>query len=210
MTGSGLTEMINGTPAEDHLTPRLIVTALARVLGIVAVTLLVYFLVPIEGAGAASAAAVTACVGIATILVVFARQMSRVRHSPRPILAAVEALVLVFGLFLCFFALLYVSISASAPHAFTEGVDKVAGVYFTMTILTTVGFGDITAVSDTARVTVTLQMVLGVILIGTAVKALGFSARGAMTARDLANVAEEGDEPSADRDPEAPLGMDER
>ena len=198
--GSGLTEMVKGTPAEDRLTQRLIMMALARVLGIVAVTLLVYFLVPIEGASAARAAAATACVGIATILAVFARQMSRVSRSQRPVLAAVEALVLVFGFFLCFFALLYVSLSASDPGAFTQGVDKVAGVYFTMTILTTVGFGDISAVSDTARIMVTLQMVLGVILIGTAVKALGFSARGALTARGASIMAEVRDEPSTDGD----------
>jgi hypothetical protein len=189
MMGDGLTEMLKGTPAEDRVTRRLIVVALVRVVGIVTVTLLVYFLVPIEGAGATAAAA-TACVGIATILTVFARQMSRVGRSRRPALAAVEALVLVFGLFLCFFALLYVSLSASDPGAFTQGVDKVAGVYFTMTILTTVGFGDISAVSDTARITVTVQMVLGVILIGTAVKALGFSARRAVTAQGVSSTPE--------------------
>jgi voltage-gated potassium channel len=181
--GSGFTELFNGTPAEDVVSRRLIVVALARVLGIVAVTLLAYFVIPIEGANAARSAVVAASVGIATILAVFARQMSRVSRSQRPALAAVEALVLVFGLFLCFFALLYVALSAGDPGAFTQGVNKVAGIYFTMTILTTVGFGDISAVSDTARVMVTLQMVLGVILIGTAVKALAFSATRAVAER---------------------------
>ena len=119
------------------------------------------------------------------ILVVFARQISRVSRSRRPVLAAVEALVLVFGLFLCFFSLLYVSLSTSDPDAFTQDVDKVAGIYFTTTVLTTVGFGDISPVSDTARVMVTLQMVLGMVLIGTAFKALGFSAKRAVTSRNI-------------------------
>ena len=65
-------------------------------------------------------------------------------------------------------------------------MDKVAGIYFTTTVLTTVGFGDISPVSDTARIVVTLQMVLGMVLIGTAFKALGFSAKRAVTARSLA------------------------
>jgi hypothetical protein len=96
----------------------------------------------------------------------------------------VEALVLVFGLFLSFFSLLYVSLSTSSPDAFTQQVDKIAGIYFTTTVLTTVGFGDISPVSDTARVLVTLQMILGMVLIGTAFKALGFSAKRAVTSRN--------------------------
>lgn len=188
--GSGSMEMFEAAAVEERIPRRLILAALARVLGVVAATLLVYFLLPIEGEGAARAAAVAACVGITIILTVFARQIGRVSRSRRPVLAAVEALVLVFGLFLCFFALLYVSVSAGDPQAFTQEVDKVAGIYFTTTVLTTVGFGDISAVSDTARVLVTLQMVLGMVLIGTAFKALGFSAKRAVTARSLTAVAE--------------------
>ena len=120
----------------------------------------------------------------------FARQISRVSRSRRPVLAALEALVLVFGLFICFFALLYVSISTSDPGAFTQEVDKVAGLYFTTTVLTTVGFGDISPVTDTARVLVTVQMVLGAVLIGTAFKALGFSAKRAVNSRNLVAVAD--------------------
>lgn len=187
---SGSTAMFEAAAADDRIPRRLLLVAMARVLGVVAATLLVYFLLPIEGSGAASAAAVAACAGIAVILIVFARQITRVSRSRRPVLAALEALVLVFGLFLSFFALLYVSISESDPDAFTQDVNKVAGIYFTMTVLTTVGFGDISAVSDTARVMVTLQMVLGMVLIGTAFKALGFSAKRAVTARTNSSASE--------------------
>ncbi len=199
--GSGSTEMFEAAAAEERIPRRLLVAAMGRVLGVVAVTLLVYFLVPVEGEGAATAAAVGACVGIATILTVFARQISRVSRSRRPVLAAVEALVLVFGLFLCFFALLYVSVSTSDPQAFTQDVDKVAGIYFTTTVLTTVGFGDISPVSDTARVLVTLQMVLGMVLIGTAFKALGFSAKRAVTARNTSVAARILESDPAEADP---------
>ncbi len=188
--GSGSTEMFEAAAAEERIPRRLFVMALVRVLGVVAVTLVVYLLAPVEGEGAARAAALAACLGIATILIVFARQISRVSRSRRPVLAAVEALVLVFGLFICFFALLYVSISTSDPGAFTQEVDKVAGLYFTTTVLTTVGFGDISPVTDTARILVTVQMVLGAVLIGTAFKALGFSAKRAVNSRNLEAVAD--------------------
>ncbi|MGB7979531.1 MAG: potassium channel family protein [Candidatus Nanopelagicales bacterium] len=174
--GNGSSALFQAVAAEERLPRRLLVAVLARVLGVVGVVLLVYLVVPIGGESA-TAATVTACVGIAAVLTVFARQISRVSRSPRPVLAALEALALVFGLFLCFFALLYVSLSVSDPGAFTQAVTKVAGIYFTMTVFATVGFGDIAADSDTARVMVTIQMVLGMILIGTAVKALGSAAR---------------------------------
>ena len=181
--GSGSTEMFEAAAAEERIPRRLLVAAIARVLGVVAGVLVAYFVIPVEGAEAL--AGLLACVGIVVILVVFARQISRVSRSRRPVLAAVEALVLVFGLFLSFFSLLYVSLSTSNPDAFTQQVDKVAGIYFTTTVLTTVGFGDISPVSDTARLMVTLQMVLGMVLIGTAFKALGFSAKRAVTSRNV-------------------------
>jgi hypothetical protein len=181
--GSGSTEMFEAAAAEERIPRRLLIAAVMRVLGVVACVLVGYFLIPVEGSEVL--AGLVACVGIVVILVVFARQISRVSRSRRPVLAAVEALVLVFGLFLCFFSLLYVSLSTSDPGAFTQEIDKVAGIYFTTTVLTTVGFGDISAVSDSARVLVTLQMVLGMVLIGTAFKALGFSAKRAVTSRNI-------------------------
>ncbi len=182
--GSGSTEMFEAAAAEDRIPRRILLAVAARVLGVVAVTLLFYFLLPIEGHGAAVAGAVAACLGIALILTVFARQLARVSRSQRPVVAALEALALVFGLFVTLFALLYVSVSEGDPQAFTQGIDKVGGLYFTTTVLATVGFGDISPVSDLARVMVTSQMVLGMILIGTAFKALGFSAKRAITARN--------------------------
>lgn len=185
--GSGSMEMFEAAASDERIPRRLLLAGAARVLGVIAATLVVYLLIPVEGEGA-RAIAVAACLGIATILTVFARQISRVSRSRRPVLAAVEALVLVFGLFLCLFALLYVSMSVSDPEAFTQPLDKVAGIYFTTTVLTTVGFGDISPVSSTARVMVTLQMVLGMVLIGTAFKALGFSAKRAVDSRGVSRA----------------------
>lgn len=189
--GSGSTELFEAAAAAERIPRRMLLAAMARVLGIVAGVLLVYFLIPIEGTNAATAGAAGALLGITIVLTVFARQMARVSRSRRPVLAALEALVLVFGLFLCSFAMLYVSLSEADPDAFTQEVDKVAGIYFTTTVLTTVGFGDISPVSSIARVVVTLQMVIGLVLIGTAVKALGFSARRAVTANSLAGQVQD-------------------
>ena len=73
--------------------------------------------------------------------------------------------------------------SATDPATFTQVVDKVAGVYFSVTVLATVGFGDISAVSDLARIMVTVQMIIDLVLIGVTVKLLGTVARRAVEAR---------------------------
>jgi hypothetical protein len=162
---------------------RLIIEGALRMFGVVGLTVVAYALIPIEGGIGSTAAIICASVGIVIILVVYAWQLTRVSRSLRPILAVVEAVGLVFGLFVCMFSLLYVAISTSDPSAFSELLNKAAGIYFTVTVLATVGFGDITPVTDTARLVVTLQMVIGVTLVGTAIKALSNSARSARSAR---------------------------
>ena len=171
-----------GTPS-IQLARRTVLQTFVRPLGVLALTLLVYSVVPIEGREAARVAVVTAALGILMILVVFGWQVSRVARSARPLLAALEALALVFGMFVCLFGLLYVALSEGDPTSFSQDITKVTGIYFTVTVLTTVGFGDIVATTELARSVVTIQMVLGMVLIGTAFKILSRSARTAAQAR---------------------------
>ncbi|MGB8022255.1 MAG: ion channel [Candidatus Nanopelagicales bacterium] len=165
--------------------------ALLRSVGVVAVTLLVYAAIPITGQDTARVVAWGSVLGLTLLGVTFVRQMMRVSRAPHPGLAAVEALALVFGMFLAFFAFLYVSLSTGDPGSFTQPIDKVAGVYLSVTILATVGFGDISAVTDLARLVVTSQMVIDLILISTAVKAMDLSARRGAAARRAAHAQAE-------------------
>jgi hypothetical protein len=70
----------------------------------------------------------------------------------------------------------YYAWPAKSPTADVQGATRwagaVDGLYFTVTVLSTVGFGDIHAVSSTARLLVTPQMLFGLIYIGTAVRLL--------------------------------------
>lgn len=202
---SGTSDLIQEASAAREVSRRVLVVTAIRVLTILGVTLLAYALVPIEGQDAARAAFVSGLIGISALLTVFARQMSRVSRAQHPVLAAVEALSLVFGLFTCFFALVYVSMSTGDVAAFSEPIGKTAGIYFTMTVLTTVGFGDITADSDLARVFVTIQMVMGTVLVAVAVKALAFSAkRGRVHPQVPAAPSQPSGPRTADAGPAAP------
>jgi len=55
--------------------------------------------------------------------------------------------------------------AAGHPEWFSHPVDKSSAIYFTVTVLATVGFGDITAVSQTARWVVTAQMIVDLTLV---------------------------------------------
>ena len=60
---------------------------------------------------------------------------------------------------------------------------KVGALYFTMTILATVGFGDIVAVSDSARIVVMVQMVVGLTLVTALARVLMETTRRAARKR---------------------------
>ena len=49
---------------------------------------------------------------------------------------------------------------------FSQPMTRTDALYFTVTVFSTVGFGDITAVTEAARVLVTGQMIAGIVIVG--------------------------------------------
>lgn len=99
--------------------------------------------------------------GLVLLVLLLGWQIRSVVRSPYPVLRAIEAFVTATVLFIVLFAAGYTSLSEADAGAFTEPVDRLDALYFTMTVLATVGFGDITPVTGPARVVVTVQMVCG-------------------------------------------------
>ena len=64
-----------------------------------------------------------------------------------------------FAVFVVVFAWTYLTMARSDPATFTQPLTRVSALYLTVTVFSTVGFGDITPVTDAARVTVMAQMV---------------------------------------------------
>ena len=82
-------------------------------------------------------------------------------------------------LFFVLFATAYLSMSQESGTTFSQGLDHTRALYFTITIFSTVGFGDITPATDAARLVVSAQMILDLILIGGVVHILvGAAKRG--------------------------------
>lgn len=113
----------------------------------------------------------------------FRRQVRSVYQARFPTLRAVEALILVAAMFLAIFSMIYVMISLSDTAAFTEPLDPFVGYYFSLTVLATVGFGDITPVSTLARSVTMVQMAFDLAFIAIVIRIFTGSARRALEAR---------------------------
>jgi voltage-gated potassium channel len=160
----------------------LLLRSIARILGITTFLLVAYFAVPIGQEADATGIAFLA-VGFAGFVALFAYQVKRILDSPMPQLRAAETLATVVPLVIVLFALFYVGLSVSDPSGFSEPITKVNGLYFTVTVLSTVGFGDITALTDTSRIAVTVQMVVDLLIVGVLVKVIIGASRIAVERR---------------------------
>lgn len=148
---------------------RLFLRALLRITTVTVLLVAVYALFPVDLHADGITWAVLAG-GIAGFVVALTYQVRRIIASPMPQLRAIETLATVVPMFIIVFSLVYVGLSQSDPAGFSEPITKVGGIYFTVTILSTVGFGDITATTDTTRLVVTLQMLIDLLIIGVLVK----------------------------------------
>lgn len=110
-------------------------------------------------------------------------QLRRVSRSHRPGILAAESLVLSAALFIAILSAIYVIIDGNSPGSFSEPIDHFTATYFALTVLATVGFGDITAVTDQARFVVMIQMALGLVFIAAIIRVFTSAAQRARDAR---------------------------
>lgn len=140
-----------------------LVLAVLRLAVFVAIVLFFYFAIPVSGFNENNPAAAWIRLGgvLLAFLAALALQLRMIIAAQVPQIRAAEAVVETVLMFLCLFALLYTSMSTTDPSAFTERLSRVDALYFTTVTFATVGFGDITPVSDLARAVVTVQMIAG-------------------------------------------------
>jgi hypothetical protein len=102
--------------------------------------------------------------------VTVALEVRAILGSDRPKLRAVRALAVGVPLLLVVFASTYCTVAAQQTDAFSEPLSRTDGLYFTVTVFATVGFGDITPVTELARILVTVQMLVGLVTVGIIAK----------------------------------------
>lgn len=148
-----------------------VAASVARILVTTGVLVALYVLMPLE-APANGSAAVRLGLSVLLLVVVVSWQIVIVARSPYPRLRAVEAVSISFPLLIFLFASTYYAMDQAIPESFNEPISRIDAIYLTVTIFSTVGFGDLVATTEPARVAVTIQMIVNMALIGVVAKVL--------------------------------------
>ncbi len=142
-----------------------------------------YYSVP-AGRDTATNAFPRLAVSLMLFAAVLAWQTSRIVDAELPELRAVQALGAIIPLFLVVFSTIYLSLSHTSASNFSEGLDHTRALYFTVTVFSTVGFGDITPRTDPARIMVSVQMLLDLVILGVVVRLLLNAAKTGLARSD--------------------------
>ena len=138
--------------------------AMVRTIATIALVVAIYFLLPLDhGTDAATVAELV--LGVLVIVTIIALQVRQIIRSEHPILRAVEALAFTIPLYILVFATTYFLMAHAQAASFGEHLSHTDAMYFSTTVFTTVGFGDITAKTQAARVVVTFQMFLDLVIL---------------------------------------------
>jgi voltage-gated potassium channel len=147
----------NGTPS---LRVRLVLVAE------IALLVVGYFIVPITEQSLGRRLAFYG-LGIALVIAIIVRQTRR--HMRGASLSVrLDSLVLAIVLSALLFALTYAAIQEVYPEQFAGISTRVDALYFSVSTVATVGFGDVHASGQLARTIVTAQMVFNVVVVATA------------------------------------------
>ena len=149
---------------------RLVAIGLLRALANTVLVVAAYYLLPLDNlAGVSLGIALT--VGLLALTAVVAYQVRAIIRHPHSAVRAVEALAITVPVFLLLFAATYFMMEQTNPDTLNvDSLTRTDSLYFTVTVFATVGFGDITATSQAARVVVIAQMILDLLVLGLVVK----------------------------------------
>jgi voltage-gated potassium channel len=132
---------------------------------------ILYYNLPL-GAQWSRGTAVGLAVGLAAVVALIAWQARAIATAAYPRVRAIEALATTLAYFLFLFATAYFLIARSQPDSFSEPLSRTGALYLTVTVFTSVGFGDIVPRSDGTRVLVMVQMLGSIAFLGAGARVL--------------------------------------
>jgi hypothetical protein len=141
--------------------PPFVRTSVACVLLVV-----IYYLAPVEPdvpTGQAAIRVILSLLGTLAVAWLVARQIRRQLGGDEQ--APLAGLVLALVVAVMFFALVDYTVAVEAPGEFVDLNTKTDAVYFALSTLATVGFGDVHAAGQGARLLVTIQMLFNLVVI---------------------------------------------
>jgi voltage-gated potassium channel len=150
---------------------RRIVRSLLRATGSTVALVVIYYLLPLDQSSTLRAVTILV-IGLVVFIGLIAFQIRSIIRSQFPGLRAIEALATSVPLYLLLFASAYVVMAAISRSSFGVPLTHTDALYFTVTVFSTVGFGDITAKTETARLVVTTQILADLLVIGLGLRAI--------------------------------------
>ena len=187
------------TPAQRN---RLITKMLTRSILVALLIVVAYYALPLDRP--ADIGLVILVGGLLALALILTWQIRMIVGSPFPRIRAVETLVVGIPLLLVVFASVYYLIGRAQVDSFSEAMSKTDAMYFTVTVFSTVGFGDITATSELARTLVTIQMLFNLIVFGLVAKLIFGAVEMGLQRLSAGAVKPAGAEPPPTADPETP------
>jgi voltage-gated potassium channel len=168
---------------------RLVFWAVLR--GVLGTTVLVvlYYVLPLDQPWNGDTA-VRILIGLLVFAGITVWQVRTIAGARYPGMKAFEALGLILPLYLLVFASTYFVMERASAANFTQPLTRTDALYFTITVFSTVGFGDITPKSQAARVVLIVQMLGDIALLGAGARVLlGAVRRGQQRRQDTGDDA---------------------
>jgi voltage-gated potassium channel len=165
--------------------------ALGTTFAIVAGLVAVYYVLPLDERSWVFGLfmGLTALAGLVLLTLRWAR---KILESTRPLVRATQALVFLLTVLVLSFAAVYYALEHSVAGELPGLETKTDALYFTVTMLSTVGFGDIVPAGQTARAIATVQMLFDLAFVGVLIRLLTWAAghrREAITTAETGSPA---------------------
>jgi hypothetical protein len=155
------------TPLDRRAKRRMVLRPLVTV----ALSLAAYFWLPLPSRSD-PVTIVLLVIGLAALVVVVTWHVREIATSDYPRMRAIEALAVALPMYLLLFAATYFVLARSSATNFNETLSRADTLYFTVTVFSTTGFGDIAPHSDYARMVVTSQMIANMVFLGFGIRQL--------------------------------------
>ncbi len=173
------TSQIVGLGEVQH---RHLIAAVLQATVTTSVILAVYYLFPLEHR-AHQSVVLRLGVGMALFVAALIYEIRSITKSSYPMLRAGVAMATIIPLFLVLFAWIYLTMSRFSPSTFGHPLDRTSALYFTVSVFSTVGFGDITPHTDGARLVTTVQMLADLAVVAVVVRLILDAARVGLRGR---------------------------
>jgi hypothetical protein len=159
-----------GRPSSHIPTRKIVLTALTAL-----VPLAAYFVVPLDHRLGKVLAVVLVVAAAACLLPLSIHQARLVLRSEQPLFDATRCIVSGLVFLVTAFSVAYYVLGTAYEQQINGIETKLDALYFTVTILATVGFGDITATGQAARAVVVGQMIVNLAVLAVALRVVSWA-----------------------------------